>query len=353
MKRRTASILIGSFVIGGLLIAALFVVFLAQSDFWVKRTTFVLNFEHSVSGLSEGAPVQFQGVRVGRVMDIRVVTDPRKMTVYMPVFVQIDPRRINWMGEQMQVEKLFDELIEQGLKARIRVMSYITGQRMIELDFMPDTPPQLSQRDLDYPKIPTAPSTMQEMSDTLEELPLKKLLTKLTSAVEGIEETVNSPRISESLRAMNRTMQAAQGLVTGLEEDVPGLTDQMNATLGEAQGMMQRNDKRLRDLLRELERASLAAEKAFDQMEGTLSLEQGASGELASNLNQALEAARSTLQRAEASLAAVEDVAGDSELRGEVETTLKELSSAARSIRSLARYLERNPDAVWRGKSGR
>ncbi|MEF8822524.1 MAG: MlaD family protein [Desulfohalobiaceae bacterium] len=353
MKRRTASILVGSFVIGGLVIAALFVVFLAQSDFWVKRTTFVLNFENSVSGLSEGAPVQFQGVRVGRVMDIRVVTDPKKMTVYMPVFIQIDPRRINWKGKKIQVEELFDELINRGLRARIRVMSYITGQRMIELDFMPDTPPELARRDLDHPEIPTVPSTMQEISDTVDELPLEKLLIKLTSAVEGIEETVNSPRISESLRAMNRTMQSARKLVSGLEEDVPGLAEQMNATLGEARGMMQRNDKRLKELLRELEQASLAAEKAFHQMEGTLSLEQGASKELASNLNEALEAARSTLQQAEASLAVVEDVAGDPELRGEVETTLKDLSSAARSIRSLARYLERNPDAVWRGKSGR
>ncbi len=353
MKRKTASILVGSFVIGGLVIAALFAVFLAQSNFWVKRTTFVLNFEHSVSGLSEGAPVQFQGVRVGRVVDIRVVTDPRKMSVYMPVSIQIDPRRINWQGGQVQVEQLFDDLIDQGLRARIRVMSYITGQRMVELDFMPDTPPQLAKRDLDHPEIPTVPSTMQEISDTVDELPLEKLLIKLTSAVEGIEETVNSPRISESLQAMNRTMQSASKLVSGLEEDVPGLAEQMNATLGEAQGMMQRNDKRLKELLRELEQASLAAEKAFHQMEGTLSLEQGASKELASNLNKALEAARSTLQQAEASLAVVEDVAGDSELRGEVETTLKDLSSAARSIRSLARYLERNPDAVWRGKSGR
>jgi len=353
MKRKTASILVGSFVIGGLVIAALFAVFLARSDFWVKRTTFVLNFDHSVSGLSEGAPVQFKGVRVGRVMDIRVVTDPRKMNVYMPVSIQIDPRRINWKGKQIQIEELFDDLIDKGLRARIRVMSYITGERMIELDFMPDTPLELAQRGLKYPEIPTVPSAMQEISQTVDELPLEELLTKLTSAVQGIEETVNSPRISESLRAVNRTMQAAQGLVTGLEQDIPGLTDQINATLGEAQGMMQRNDKRLEELLRELEQVSLAAEKAFNQMEGTLSLEQGASGELASNLNKALEAARSTLQQAEASLAVVEDVAGDSELRGEVETTLKELSSAARSIRSLARYLERNPDAVWRGKSGR
>jgi len=353
MKRRTASILVGSFVIGGLVIAALFVVFLAQSNFWVKRTTFVLNFEHSVSGLSEGAPVQFQGVRVGRVKDIRVVTDPGKMTVYMPVFIQIDPRRINWKGKKIQVEKLFDELIDQGLKARIRVMSYITGQRMIELDFMPDTPPKLARRDLNHPEIPTAPSTMQEISETMQDLPLKMLLTKLTSSVEGIEKTVNSPRLSESLRAMNKTMQSAQRLVTGLEEDVPGLTDRMNDTLGEAQGMMQRNDRRLKELLRELEQASLAAEKAFNQMEGTMSLDQGVSKELASNLNQTLEAARSTLRRAEASLAAVEDVTGDSELRLELGNTLKDLSSAARSIESLARYLERNPDAVWRGKSGR
>jgi paraquat-inducible protein B len=85
-------------------------------------------------------------------------------------------------------------------------------------------------------------------------------------------------------------------------------------------------------------------------MEGTLSLDQGTSGELASSMEQALEAARSTLQQTETSLAAVEDMAGDSELRYQLKDALKEVSSAAVSIRSLARYLERHPDALWRGK---
>jgi len=350
MKARTTSILVGSFVLGGLLIAALFAVFLTQSEFWVQKSRFVLNFENSVSGLSEGSPVQFRGVRIGRVTDVRVVTNPKTMTVNMPVYIEIDPRRIRWKEGKGQVDELFSDLIDRGMRARVRNLSYITGQRMVELDIMPGTPAKMAQRDLKYPEIPTAPSRMQKISRTVQELPLQELLTKLTSALEGIERTINSPQVSESLKNLNKSLQTARSVLTDLDKDVPQVANQLNTTLGSAQGMMQRTDKRLERLALELHNASQAAEDAFDQMEGTLSLDQGTSGELASSMERALEAARSTLQQTETSLAAVEDMAGDSELRYQLKDALKEVSSAAGSIRSLARYLERHPDALWRGK---
>lgn len=350
MKRRTASVLIGAFVLGALAVAILFVVFLARSDFWVKKSVFVLNFDHSVSGLKEGAPVQFRGVRIGRVSDIRVVTNPQTMNVNMPVFIEIDPRRILWKDGQGEVEQLFSHLIDRGLRARIRVLSYITGQRMIELDVLPGTPRQMSRRELEHPEIPTVPSRLQELSRTLQELPLQELLTKLTSAVEGVERIVSSREVTRSLYDLSQTLRSARSLFATLGEHVPGMSRQLNATLGEAQGVILRADSQLKQLAEDLRKASRAAEDAFRQMEGTFSLEQGVSGELATSMRKALQAARSTLEQTEASLSAVEDMAGDSELRFELASTLKEISSAARSIRSLAQYLERHPDALWRGK---
>jgi paraquat-inducible protein B len=287
------------------------------------------------------------------VIDVRVVPDLEDARVTMPVLIEIDPRRIQWNGDQLGMEELFLDLIDQGLRAQIKVQSYITGQRMIELDLMPERSGKLARRSHKYPEIPTVPSRMQQISKTVEELPLEELLTKLASAVEGVEETVNSPQLTEGLRALNDSAQVARDLLNSLERDVPGVAKQLNATLGEARGVMQRTDRRLDRLAGNLKQASRAAEKAFIQMEGTLSLERGAGAELASGLKQTLDAARSAFERVEASLAAFEEVAGKSEFRYELKNTLKEISSAARSVRSLAQFLERNPDAVWRGKSGR
>ena len=45
-------------------------------------------------------------------------------------------------------------------------------------------------------------------------------------------------------------------------------------------------------------------------------------------------------------------VADGSPLQQELQTTLKELSSAARSIRVLSDYLDRHPDSLVFGKTG-
>ena len=352
MKGRTTSVLVGGFVLGALIIAALFVVFLARSEFWVQKSTFVLNFDQSVSGLTEGAPVQFRGVQIGRVTDIRVVTNPEAMTVNMPVYIEIDARRIKWKDGQGHVDDLFSDLIDQGLRGRIRTLSYITGQQMIELDIMPNTQARRSRLDQKYPEIPTVPSRLQKLSRTVEDLPLEELLNKLTSAVEGIERTINSKQISEGMQSMNQALQAAERLLSSLEGNVPGVTDRLNTTLDTARGVMQRTDQRLDGIVRNLHNATSAAEDAFLQMESTLALEEGVSGKLASSLLQTLQSARSTLKQAESSLAAAESMAGDAELRSELTNTIREISSAARSIRSLASFLERHPEAVWRGKSG-
>jgi len=43
----------------------------------------------------------------------------------------------------------------------------------------------------------------------------------------------------------------------------------------------------------------------------------------------------------------------DSALHNQLIKALSDLSSAARSIRNMAEYLERHPDSLLRGKSGR
>jgi len=48
----------------------------------------------------------------------------------------------------------------------------------------------------------------------------------------------------------------------------------------------------------------------------------------------------------------IEEVAGkDSQVRYRLSTALKELATAARSVRDLADYLERHPEALLQGKN--
>ena len=58
-------------------------------------------------------------------------------------------------------------------------------------------------------------------------------------------------------------------------------------------------------------------------------------------------------EQAERTLGAAEGVIGkDSPMKYQLTRTLEELSAAARSIRILAEYMERHPEALLRGKGG-
>jgi len=71
------------------------------------------------------------------------------------------------------------------------------------------------------------------------------------------------------------------------------------------------------------------------------------------NMDATLEGLQLTVTQTQKTLAALEKtLSNDSPLQQQLQGTLEELSAAARSLRLLADYLERNPEAILRGKQG-
>lgn len=67
----------------------------------------------------------------------------------------------------------------------------------------------------------------------------------------------------------------------------------------------------------------------------------------------AMDAATTTLNTADGTLRSVADLAGrNSQLRREASLLMTELTTAARSVRTLTDYLERHPESLLRGKQG-
>jgi len=64
--------------------------------------------------------------------------------------------------------------------------------------------------------------------------------------------------------------------------------------------------------------------------------------------------AKDALEAAEEAIASIDGVVSEnSEFRYQIDQFLRELTLAARSLRAFADYLERNPDALLRGKTRR
>ncbi len=93
MSKQANKTMIGVFVLGAIGLALVAVVLLGSGKFFTKTYVAVCYFEGSVGGLNIGAPVVFRGVKVGSVRDVVLRYDPGKLTIQIPVFIEIDPRK--------------------------------------------------------------------------------------------------------------------------------------------------------------------------------------------------------------------------------------------------------------------
>ena len=66
---------------------------LAEAAF-VKTVPYLVHFDGSVRGLRVNAPVEFRGMKVGRVADVRLVYDAKKGSLDIPVVIEIEPERV-------------------------------------------------------------------------------------------------------------------------------------------------------------------------------------------------------------------------------------------------------------------
>ena len=82
MDRQASKMLIGSFVVGAVVLAVAGVLMFGGGRFMKKTQTLVLFFQGSVKGLNEGASVLFRGVKIGSVKSISLEADTKDMIIY-------------------------------------------------------------------------------------------------------------------------------------------------------------------------------------------------------------------------------------------------------------------------------
>ncbi|HHO76462.1 MAG TPA: MCE family protein [Deltaproteobacteria bacterium] len=321
IKKQPSRIATGIFVLGAFALIVIGLSILGGIRIFTKHPVFVMYFEGSVKGLNVGAPVVFRGVKIGTVTDISLRFDPDSPSVQIPVLIELYPDSITSMTRKIDVRKYITTLSTQGLKAQLKLQNLITGQLIIELDFHPGKPVKLVNSETRYPEIPTITSSFEEFTNALVQLPLDELITKLISAVEGIDRMANSQELAESFHTMNQTLKDLQHLIKGIDSRIDPIASGIEATVGDAQNFVRNFDKQI--------------------------------SSLQSNIDLAAKAARGAMLQAEKTFDSIENItSGDSALIYQMTRTLEELSAAARSIRAWTDYLERHPEALIRGKSG-
>jgi paraquat-inducible protein B len=321
MNKKISPTLIGAFVVGALALVVAAVLILGSGRLFLHSRDFILYFDSSVNGLRVGAAVKFKGVEIGAVKSILLQLGSDLSVQRIPVIVRVDAEKITKRGGEgaaLTDPEVGKALIDQGLRGQLQMESFVTGLLFIGLDFFPDTPAHFVQSAENYNRyqeIPTIPSIFEKAQDAagrivakLELIDFQELIDSMESTSKGINAMVNSPELKSSLLALQKTMPK-------IEEAIVTVRD-VATTI----------DQNFKGLSGELQQTS-------------------------SETRVALKQAGETMKEAEATLSNVRVLIDpDSQTFYELTKSLREVSSAARSLRQLSTYLERNPRALIFGK---
>lgn len=360
MSTRANPVVIGAFVTGALILVVIGLLVFGSGRFFTKVDSYQIYFSGSVDGLKIGAPVDYRGVRIGEVKEMNLIADKKTGETFVQVIIQIEREKARFLNEGLDPEETYQLYMKKGMRAQLRMQSVVTGMLSVALDLLPEVPPRLRAIEQKYPEIPTAPTDMETLRTTLTDaleavrkMPIEQMVSNVNQILDGVNRIVNAADMKGTLSNLNATMAGINRLVANLDAKITPIITQIEGATSQSQQLLALMNRELHPLAMSLTTAADSASFALTQLQDTLTFKTGVPAELAKSMLQTSEAARTSLEQATATLDAVGSAGGeDSQLRMELTATLKEVRDAARSLRSLADYLEQHPEALLRGKGG-
>jgi len=257
------------------------------------------------------------------VTGLLIQIDQRDKTFQVPVQFEIDLKRLTTqLGTYVDLANpnVLRQQIADGLRAQLQMVSIVTGQLYVELNYRSDaSPPELEPRATAWPEIPTTPSLMSALGTGAGSLVADMM--KVLFQVNEMLADVNMPEINKAVVA---SAQAVERLVSAPEirsalQQIPGMTAQINQTMAEVQQLAARSSAAIDPLQVQLTSASTEAVATLKEL-------------------------RRTMEETHGLLSA--DTGPGFALQG----ALLSLRDAADALRLLITSLEQNPDMMLRGK---
>ena len=318
MSKKANPTLVGAFVLGALGLLVFGILVLSKGALFNDSFTCVAFFDESIDGLDVGAPVDFQGVRIGTVTDVRLVMD-RAVSKKMirPVMIRLESGRLTYMGDSNVFETMeegLEYLVGEGLRAQLAPQSMLTGKLKIELGLHTNTPVQrLDTAIIGFWQMPTIQSPLQKMTAEVRELPLKDIVYEVHTAVKGISEIVSSEATRGAVSNAAGALVEIEQLAAKINSQIDPLMTQSAAALASMNQTMTRLQTLMETIEPQVKPFIMSATQLSDRI-----------GDL---------------------------IEKQSPLRYQTQCALEEVTAAARSLRYLTDYLERHPEALLRGKT--
>jgi phospholipid/cholesterol/gamma-HCH transport system substrate-binding protein len=304
METRAHHVLIGLFTLLVVVAGLLFGVWLAKSHADREWHYYDVVFNEAVTGLSRGGAVQYNGIRLGDVTQLRL--DPQ------------DPRRV-----LARIRISGDSPLRRDTHAKL-ALTGVTGVAIVQLSGGSPGSPLLVGRDGEVPVIIADPSPLNRLLSGGEDL-IVNINTAAARASELLSQE-NVQRIQQTLDHLERTT----GVIADEREDIRTLIHQLSVTTAQAN----------------------------EALTESRTLIHNANGLVEGQGKATLESAQRAMASLEHSMAQVDRLVNDNSdalnggvaSLGELQPALRELRDTLSSLRSITRRLDENPSGYLLGR---
>lgn len=313
------SFAIGAFIVGALLVVFFALLFFSGGRIFSQKEHVIMYFEGSVQGLQVGAPIKLKGVVLGEITDIQINFQSDDKPALTAVTADLHLQKISSKGAEANKEFLVDA-IRQGLRAQLNYQSFLTGLLYVELDFSPEIPAQLYHFQRDLLELPTIATDFEEISKSLQKINVKDLVDKLGKLTSDLNQLVESGALANTLTSVKSAADSIDTTARNLSAEAKAANQQLTLTTLELTKLM-------RSLNQQVPGISNNINTSLTELQQSLE-----------NVNKTAQTLNGTL-------------AEDSPLIYQLQQTLKEVSRSANAVRDLGITLDEQPEALWRGRT--
>ena len=114
----------------------------SEQPMYTIRQRYLLHFPHSVQGLTARSPVVFRGIKIGRVVEVKLELDSSSYEIRVPVVIEVEPQRLEISDpDQLGAQGRIERLVANGLRAQLGRANLLTGGLQVEFDVHASEPP--------------------------------------------------------------------------------------------------------------------------------------------------------------------------------------------------------------------
>ncbi|ARO15341.1 paraquat-inducible protein B [Ketogulonicigenium robustum] len=210
-------------------------------------------FEGNITGLTVGAAVELEGLRIGEVSGINGYIDAARFgddSLRLQTIISIQPARLGLEGDSSSMETmayLQNQVENGGLRARLVTGSLFTGGLKVQLLRTDDRSGQINMDAQPYPEIPTVASQITDAADTVQgtldrfnDLPIEELMQSAVSFLDNASSLVGSAQTQAIPGEVMNLLGDARTLTASPEvQALPGQVGQTMAGITAAVGDLQ------------------------------------------------------------------------------------------------------------------